>query len=64
LSIQVMLTQKLPLSQTGVLNQLLIVMLRRPIPLVLLAMGIFYLWIYMQQSGGQEMALPGEAPAR
>jgi hypothetical protein len=30
-------------------GQMLTVALMRPVPLILLAMGIFYLWIYMRR---------------
>ncbi|HEY1806476.1 MAG TPA: glycosyltransferase family 87 protein [Terracidiphilus sp.] len=33
----------------GLLGQVLTVLLARPVPLVLLAMGVFYLWVYVRQ---------------
>jgi hypothetical protein len=40
---------------------MLAVVVTRPTPLILLAMGIFYLWIYMRRaSAGDAMAGSGE----
>lgn len=41
-------TENLILSQTGVLWSLLHGVLMRPTPLILLAMSIFYLWVYIR----------------
>jgi hypothetical protein len=36
-------------STTGLSKQILIYVLMRPAPLILLAMGIFYLWVYVRR---------------
>jgi hypothetical protein len=38
----------LHISTAGLFGQMLTVALMRPTELILLAMGIFYLWIYLQ----------------
>jgi hypothetical protein len=43
------LTRNLHISTEGVSGQMLTVMLTRPAPLFLLAMGILYLWIYTRR---------------
>jgi hypothetical protein len=43
------LTRNLRISTDGLSGQMLTVALARPVPLILLAMGIFYLWIYLQR---------------
>jgi hypothetical protein len=40
----------LHISTAGVFGKILTVLLMRPTPLVLLAMGIFYLWMYMRRT--------------
>ncbi|MGA3010696.1 MAG: glycosyltransferase family 87 protein [Terracidiphilus sp.] len=49
-------TRNMHLSTAGLSGQLLAVALTRPVPLILLAMGIFYLWIYLQRepAGSQQ----------
>jgi hypothetical protein len=42
------LTNNLHISTAGLFGQMLTVALMRPTELILLAMGIFYLWIYLQ----------------
>jgi hypothetical protein len=49
LTILVILTRDLRISTAGLPGQMLKAMLMRPAPLVLLAMGIFYLWIYLHR---------------
>jgi hypothetical protein len=49
LIILAILTGNLHISTTGLSGQLLTVMLLRPTPLILLAMGIFYLWVYVRR---------------
>jgi hypothetical protein len=56
LIILTILTGNLHISTTGISGQILTVVLMRPIPLILLAMSIFYLWIYMRRDS--ERALP------
>ncbi len=48
LVILTILNRNLHISTTGLLEQILTAVLTRPIPLILLAMSIFYLWIYMR----------------
>jgi hypothetical protein len=43
------LTRNLHISTVGVSGQMLTVVLLQPVPLILLAMGIFYLWIYARR---------------
>jgi hypothetical protein len=43
------LTRNLSLSANGFLKEIVMVILLRPIPLLLLAMGIFYLWVYLRR---------------
>jgi hypothetical protein len=42
-------TRNIPLSIAGLSGQMLTVALARPVPLILLMIGIFYLWIYMRR---------------
>ena len=55
LAIFLILTRNLSLSANGLLKEILMVILLRPIPLFLLAMGIFYLWMYLR-SGAARIA--------
>jgi len=49
----------LPRYPTSISKQILVVVATRPIPLVLLAMSIFYLWIYLREpSAGLKAASP------
>jgi hypothetical protein len=48
LTILWILADNLHISTAGLSGQILTVVLMRPVPLVLLAMGIFYLWIYVR----------------
>ncbi|MGD0547815.1 MAG: glycosyltransferase family 87 protein [Terracidiphilus sp.] len=43
------LTRNLHLSSTGQCGQILAALLTRPVPFILLAMGIFYLWAYWRR---------------
>jgi hypothetical protein len=49
-------SSQLHLGATGISGQILTVVLMRPTPLILLAMSIFYLWIYMRRD--PERGLP------
>jgi hypothetical protein len=55
LLILTILTGNLHISTTGLSGQILTVMLMRPTPLILLAMGIFYLWIYVRRDPASEV---------
>jgi hypothetical protein len=48
LTIWVMLRPYLPVGMSGVLGKALAVVLLAPTPVILLAMGIFYLWVYVK----------------
>jgi hypothetical protein len=48
LTIFLMLTRNMGISTVGIFHQILTVVLMRPVPLVLLVMGIFYLWVYVR----------------
>jgi hypothetical protein len=66
LAIFLILTRNLSLSTNGILKEIFMVILLRPIPLLLLAMGIFYLWIYLH-GGAARVAVaktgePAETP--
>jgi len=39
-----------PRATTGLTSQFLTLMLARPVPLILLAMGVFYLWVYVRHT--------------
>ena len=49
LTILLTLTRNLHISTAGISGKLLTVVLMQPVPLILLAMGIFYLWIYVRR---------------
>jgi hypothetical protein len=49
LALLVMLSRKLDLGTAGIFRQILTVVLIRPASVILLAMGIFYLWVYMRR---------------
>jgi hypothetical protein len=54
-------TRNMHLSTAGLSNQILKYVLMRPAPLILLAMGIFYLWIYARRvSAGDTAAVHGD----
>ena len=50
LTILAILSSALHVSTAGLSGQVLTVVLTRPTPLILLAMGIFYLWVYMRRA--------------
>jgi len=47
-------TRNLHIPTEGLLGQILTVVVMRPVPLILLAMGIFYLWIYLRHDFGAD----------
>jgi hypothetical protein len=61
LSILVILTKNLH-AGTGLPGKMLTVALTRPVPLVLLAMGIFYLWVYVQRAPARAATTEHEGP--
>ncbi|MGD0294717.1 MAG: glycosyltransferase family 87 protein [Terracidiphilus sp.] len=56
LIILMIFTKNLPIYTPGLSGQILTAVLTRPTPLILLAMAIFYLWIYMRRA--PERGLP------
>ena len=56
LTLLTIFTRNMQFSAEGVPGEILTVVLMRPVPLVLLAMGIFYLWIYVRRA--PEKGLP------
>jgi hypothetical protein len=54
------LTRNIPTAAAGFSGQMLTVALTRPAPLILLAMGIFYLWVYVRPDSVQIAAADGE----
>ena len=60
LTILLTLTRNLHISNVGISGHILTVVLMRPVPLILLAIGIFYLWVYVRRaSTGDATAEPG-----
>ncbi len=60
----VLLFDKLHVGAAGIFGKILTVVLMRPAPLILLAMGIFYLWVYLRRTaGGAVSAEPGSRVA-
>jgi hypothetical protein len=49
------LTKRLPVHTSGFFEQILIAILMRPVPLILLTMGIFYLWVYQRRTGPEPL---------
>jgi hypothetical protein len=66
LTVLLTLTRNLHVSTAAFSGQILTVLLTRPTPLILLVMGIFYLWVYMRHDPAQAVAAeqgePEEAP--
>jgi hypothetical protein len=61
LTILLILSRNLHISTVKLSGQMLTVMLTRPAPLILLVMGIFYLWIYARCASAVDAAArPGE----
>lgn len=56
LAIFVIIADKVQVSATGLAGKLLTVMLIRPASLILLAMAIFYLWVYLRPSHAENIA--------
>jgi len=66
LTILLMYTKDLPIATAGISEQIRTVLLMEPTPLILLAMGIFYLWVYMRRDPARNVTAgpgePGESP--
>lgn len=72
-SASIFFTADMPLAMLGVLThnltnfpstlpgKLMTILLRRPTPLILLATGCFYLWVYLRYSSPSESAAPNDA---
>ncbi len=61
LTLLVIFTNALHISTAGLSGQILTDVLMRPTPIILLVMGIFYLWIYLRHDpAGVATAEPGE----
>jgi hypothetical protein len=54
LTILTILTRNIGISTGGLPGKLLTVVELRPVPLILLAMGIFYLWMYLRRDPGRD----------
>jgi hypothetical protein len=63
-AILIIFANYLKVDATGILGRILTVVLMRPVPLVLLAMGFFYLWIYLRENGNDVKSVtdPSIAP--
>jgi hypothetical protein len=55
------LTKGLHLSTEDLHAKLMTVLLGRPIPMILLALGTFYLWVFARQSFRETIPLSAEA---
>ena len=62
LAILDILTKNLHAGTTGLPGKMLSVMWTRPSPLVLLAMGIFYLWVYVRRAPARAATTEHEGP--
>ncbi|MGO9316368.1 MAG: glycosyltransferase family 87 protein [Terracidiphilus sp.] len=62
LAILLTLASNMHISTTGLPNQILAYVLMRPTPLILLAMSIFYLWIYMRRASPLDATARREDP--
>jgi hypothetical protein len=47
---RVLLVRKLPVFGTGLLGKMMTVAFIRPVPLVLLVICVFYVWIYLRRT--------------
>ena len=56
LVIFLILTKNLQISTAGLFSQIRTVLLLEPTPLILLAMAIFYLWIYLRRAPAKDFA--------
>jgi len=56
LTILLTLTRNLHISNVGISGHILTVVLMRPVPLILLAIGIFYLWVYVRRASAEDAA--------
>lgn len=63
LAILIGIAKRLHLGTTGVTDRLLTALLTRPASLMLLALAIFYLWVYVRQTSSSPKATKDEMPA-
>ena len=65
-AILIILARHFQINPVGFSGKLLTILVMRPAPLALLAMGIFYLWVYMRHVPGEaapaEQTGPGKTP--
>jgi hypothetical protein len=64
LTILLVLTRNLHISTVGTVGKMLTVMLTRPAPLILLVMGISYLWIYARHASAEDAAAGPAEPRK
>jgi hypothetical protein len=57
----VALGRRVPTYPVGLSNQLIAVVIARPVPLILLAMSIFYVWAYVRRPSSQGAAIRSRA---
>ncbi len=62
LAIMIILTKDLHVPPTGIAEKMLTVVLARPVPLMLLTIAVFYLWIYVRRAPGRRKATLHGAP--
>jgi len=62
LAILFIYTKNLHAGTAGLPGEMLTVMLTRPSPLILLAMGIFYLWVYVRRAPARAATTEHEWP--
>jgi len=55
-AILIIFANKLHVDTAGVLGKILTIVLMRPVPLILLALGVFYLWVYVRRSAPDTVA--------
>jgi hypothetical protein len=54
MAIPIFIAHLFHVSNSGIFGKTLTVLLTRPVPIILLAMGIFYLWVYVRHSNREE----------
>jgi hypothetical protein len=61
LTVYTILTRDTSIRSAGIFGQILKAVVMRPTPLILLAMSIFYLWVYLRRDPARvSTAEPGE----
>jgi len=59
-----LVSDHLHVGTVEILDQLLTVFLMRPVPLILLAMGIFYLWVYVRRTSPKPRSVLAQSDSR